>query len=388
VGLAAVALPAPAPADTERWVRDHVHGFVSQGFLTSTRNNYLNDSRRGDFEFTEAAVNVFGQIRPNLSVGGQLFTRDLGPLGNYRVDIDWAFLDWGMRDELGLRLGAFKLPYGLYNETADVDAVRTPILLPQSIYNLQFRDFQVSSTGTAAYGSLAVPAGQLNYETHFGWTFIERDESVARTLEDFGGGAWAVQDIDPIPGAGLAVIWDIPTTDVRAGFTFQRYLSGRLPFRLAPFAQAPGGPATSAWTFDAFDMHVASLEYTPGLWTFVAEYGQWNGELANPQFPIPVADERYYAQVARALLPELEVSGYYSVYYPERDDRDGDTFPVRHRAYQKDAALSLRFDLTERWIAKIEGHDVRGTASLAQSENPDGLQRRWRCLATKLSVAF
>ncbi|MFN8176837.1 MAG: hypothetical protein U0167_02865 [bacterium] len=378
----------PARADVGSWAEGHVHGFVSQGLLSSTKNNYLNESRGGDLSFTEIGVNAFADLRPGLSIGGQLFTRDLGPLGNYDVKLDWAFLDWRVRNEFGLRLGAYKLPYGLYSETADVDAVRTPILLPQSIYNLQFRDFQTSSTGGDAHGSIAIPAGLLSYELHFGWTTLKSDGSIARTLDDFGSGAWTVDDVDPIPGVGTALIWEQPSSHVRAGLTFQRYLNGNVPIRINPLMLPPGEPTESAWTFDQFDMQVASVEYTPGLWTLVAEYGQWNGILGNARFPINVTDERYYVQVARELRSNLAMSTYYSVYYPDRGDRDGAAYADPNLGYSKDFALSLRVDLTSRLIAKIEGHDVHGTASLSRALNPLGMQPRWQYLATKLSVAF
>ncbi|WP_092215499.1 hypothetical protein [Desulfoluna spongiiphila] len=39
-----------------------------------------------------------------------------------------------------------------------------------------------------------------------------------------------------------------------------------------------------------------------------------------------------------------------------------------HRAYLKDLALSLRFDITENWIFKVEGHKMRGGAIMLNSD--------------------
>ena len=61
-----------------------VHAFVSQGFIKSTGNEFLAKSKRGSFEFTEVGVNLTRSVGENLRVGVQLFTRDLGPIGNYR----------------------------------------------------------------------------------------------------------------------------------------------------------------------------------------------------------------------------------------------------------------------------------------------------------------
>ncbi len=384
----AATLPAESAADTASWIREHVHGFASQGFLASTRNNYLNDSDGGDFRFTEAALNATVDVHAEMSIGAQAFLRELGPLGNHELELAWGFVDWRRHAELGLRVGAFKLPYGLYNETADVDAARTPILLPQSVYNLQFRDFQTSSTGAAAYGALPTRAGALSYQLHFGWTFLEADGSVAHTLEDFGRGALRVGRADPIPGLGAALVWEALPVPVRAGATFQRYLDGELEFRIEPAARAPGVPERTAWTIDTFDVHVLSLEFRPSVWTFAAEYAQWNGDLANPFFPVPVHDERYYLQASREIRSDLHAAAYWSVLHPDRGNRDGNGLDDPDGAFQKDVAVSLRYDLTDRWIAKIEGHEVVGTAALEHSANPDGMARRWRYLATKLTVAF
>src|ERR1700753_3437607 len=79
-----------------------VHGFVSQGALLSTGNNYLARSKRGSFEFAEVGLNFTAQLTSRLRLGLQLFTQDLGPLGNYQARADWFYLDYRWRDWLGL----------------------------------------------------------------------------------------------------------------------------------------------------------------------------------------------------------------------------------------------------------------------------------------------
>src|SRR6187399_37620 len=134
-----------------------VHGFVSQGFIKTTNNNYLAKSERGSFEFVEAGVNFTKPLSDRLRVGLQLFARDLGPTGNYRPQFDWFYFDFRVADWFGIRAGRTKLPFGLYNETSDIDAARVPVLLPQSVYPQANRDFLLAQTGGEIYGY--VPLG-------------------------------------------------------------------------------------------------------------------------------------------------------------------------------------------------------------------------------------
>src|SRR5688500_7283119 len=113
-----------------------VHGFVSQGWIKTTQHNYLGNTERaqGSFDFTEVGINFTKPLADNVRVGLQIFSHDLGTLGNYAPQFDWYYLDYRAFDWLGIRAGKTKLPWGLYNEANDVDAGRVPVLLPQSVY--------------------------------------------------------------------------------------------------------------------------------------------------------------------------------------------------------------------------------------------------------------
>src|SRR5712671_6813365 len=129
-----------------------VHGFISQGFLLTSANDYLADTSRGSFEFSEVGLNLTLPATDRLTLGVQIFSRKLGPLGDYRATLDWYYLDYHWRDWLGIRAGRVKLPFGLYNDSSDVDSARTAVLLPQSVYPAENRDFLLAQTGVELYG--------------------------------------------------------------------------------------------------------------------------------------------------------------------------------------------------------------------------------------------
>jgi len=125
-----------------------LNGFVSQGYLNTSENNYLVPrSVNGTAAFTEAAITLSARPMDRLRVGIQFLGRNFGDAGNDQVVIDWAYGDYRWKDQLGFLAGKVKLPFGLYNEGRDVDMLRTSIFLPQSVYNEKQRDFILAYEG-------------------------------------------------------------------------------------------------------------------------------------------------------------------------------------------------------------------------------------------------
>ena len=81
------------------------HGFVSQGFLYSSKYNYLGDSSQGSFKFTEAALNASFNPFPRTRISAQAFTYDVGDAGNYDVVLDYAQVEYTFNDYFGIRAG-------------------------------------------------------------------------------------------------------------------------------------------------------------------------------------------------------------------------------------------------------------------------------------------
>src|SRR5258706_165529 len=198
-----------------------VHGFVSQGFIKSTANNYLANSERGSFDFTEVGLNFTKTLTDRLRVGVQLFARDLGPLGNYKPQFDWFYLDYHFEDWLGLRAGRTKIPFGPYNETNDIDAALVPILLPQSVYPVQNRDYLLAQTGGELYGNVPLPgAGALEYRAYGGTLFVDASSSLT-----------TIPDLSVPYLAGGRLMWQTPLEGLQVGGSVQAL---RLDFQYNP----------------------------------------------------------------------------------------------------------------------------------------------------------
>jgi hypothetical protein len=394
-----VLLALGVAGGTRAWASDdgdssagvQVHGFVSQGAFLSTGNDYLGHSRRGTLELFEAGVNLSTEVIDRLRVGVQFFTRDLGPIGDYSAKVDWAYLDYRFSEWLGLRAGRIKLPFGLYNEYSDIDSARLPVLLPQSVYPVRNRDFLLAQTGLSLYGNLRVgEGGGFDYQLALGTIHLDP------------GGNPTIREIDNEYAAAAQLFWR-PITGLRLGASALQLglvinvtLDAMTVAALRAMGAVPDDfSGAVSYDFEKLRLLVGSIEYTAHGWLFAAEYARWRGKvkLTPPVVAVPpeMKDERFYGMVAYRLSRWFEAGSYYSVHFVDTSDRrgQGTRFMPAHRAYQRDLALSLRFDLNEHWLVKLEGHYLVGTAGLIAAEVTGApLARVWSLFLAKTTLTF
>jgi hypothetical protein len=389
--LALSSAPAQAEDDATHPLGAELHGFVSQGFMLSTRVNYLTHSRRGSFEFTEVGLNVTKSIGDRFSLGMQLFARDLGTIGNYKPQFDWFYLDYHFKDWLGLRAGRTKLPFGLYNDQSDIDSARVPILLPQSVYSITSRDFLLAQTGFELYGYVPIgAAGALDYRLYGGTIFIDSTTLASPDVR--------VNNIDvPYLGGGR-LLWRTPLDGLTAGGSLQllrididytvsdAYLAGLKRAMIVP----EGFPNRLSYKVPAI-LWVGSLEYAAHDVAFAAEYARWRTAYRiRPPIPVyPDGDQtatRWYVMGSYRAAPWFSPGAYYSVW------QTGVAGPNTRNKYQQDLAVTTRFDVTENWLWKLEGHYMRGTAGLNQALNANTdtrkLPREWGVFMLKTTAYF
>jgi predicted porin len=138
---------------------------------------------------------------------------------------------------------------------------------------------------------------------------------------------------------------------------------------------------------------VASAEYIRGDWLFAAEYGRWlkHQETSLPQL-IPAFDEdseRFYAMATYRLSTAFEFGTYYSVTHADVHDRTGNDpkFMPSFRAFQRDLAATIRFDVNEYWLWKLEAHYINGVSELEAAQNPNP-EQYWGLFLFRTTVTF
>ncbi len=380
-----------------------IHGFLSQGYMLSDGNNFLTKSSDGSLAMNEAGLNFATDLDGKTHFGLQLFSRDLGPLGNNEVVVDWAVVDYHHTDLLGLRFGKIKMPFGLYNETRDVDMLRTGILLPQSLYMEAARESVTGGWGIGTYGNyLTRSAGSFDYQAQVGLYDVPEDGAITRMVENSGG--IDVDRIEPYPFVAGELRWHTPLDGLLLNATMHTVKTDAYGAATAAFPPPPVPPLVSEG--DALlsklrdGQHIAlSAEYTYGDLVLAGEYLMSEQDVSlhavgssTQLFDSAVEAEGYYMGASYRLSDWFELGGYYSIQYPNKNDRAGSGQVAMGRpdysAWLKDAALSARFDINDSWVFKLETHCFDGVASLMDVDNSDGYERHWTLLLAKLSFSF
>jgi len=354
------------------------HGFVSQGFLASSQYNYLGDTTRGSFLFTEAGLNASINPFPRTHITAQAFTYDVGQnVGKYDVVLDYATVEYTFNDYLGIRGGRLRRPEGIYNEIVDLDLARTFVLLPQGIYDARWRDFFVSLDGGDLFGHIPLnQAGDLSYEFYGGVQRPSVDGGLTQKILAKLPKGSEVQSMNSSPLAGVQLWWATPVDGLRLGAAYNHVLDfeTKLLINLPPIF---GGPK-HATGVSICDISHGSVEYVWKNWTFQGEY-QRTIIQDSPD------SDAFYASAAYRVNKWFETGAYYSEEYNDTGHRN------TAQLYQKDAALTLRFDLTDWWIFKVEGHAIHGTGLLQDNaSNPVARQddRLWFMLGVKTTFSF
>lgn len=192
---------------------------------------------------------------------------------------------------------------------------------------------------------------------------------------------------------GAQLWWNTPLDGLRAGLSFGQVLD----FTYKIGVNAPS-PVTGIQTSSSnIPFYQASLEYLWKSWTFQAEYynyslmsdSSWSNPLLGGLSHDRTATDSWYVGASYRVNKLLELGTYYSEAYANVNDRSGENLANPSDAYQKDVALSARFDIKDWWIFKLEGHYYRGTSLLFDNKNnPNRDEDGWFMFAAKTTFSF
>jgi hypothetical protein len=375
--LAAALIPAlcaaPASAQSLDDLNIQIHGYAAQGFLYTTHNNiFYAESSNGSPAWTEAVVNLTAQPTPKLRIGVQARYYLLGNNGD-AIILDWAATDYKVNDKFGVRFGKVKTPWGLFNETQDIDPSYMWALLPQSIYDITTRNADLSHYGGVVYGrlKLAEKAGKMEYRGWGGESVIPTNDGQFADLIAAGNGP-----LNPFTYViyGGALHWLTPISGLMAGASDTRANQGTATL-------VGGSESFAAWNnLSYFAKYEKDKVLIAGEWNRQASPGTLN-LIAQPVSSISSDQRAWYAMASYKVTSKFSAGVYDSQLF----DHDQPLGPDR---YTKDWTISSRYDINPFIYLKAEEHFIHGTALSFEDSNNTVLQPTSRLTALRVGVSF
>lgn len=359
-----------------------VHGFASQGFVHTNGNNWLTmkTGNVGSGQFTDFGGNISVQINDKLLVGAQVYDRNLGQLGKFHPQLDWAVASYKIKPWLRVRGGKVKTVMGLYNDTQDLDFLHTFALLPQSVYPTDVRDVTIAHLGGDVYGDvpLGEKGGTLSYTTYVG----HREDS------RYGGYAYLIgHSFNHMGGLqyGADLRWATPIKGLLVG-------ASRLNEDLtAQFAAGTPGETNlkskTNWTNQFY------AQYTWKKLVIDSEYRRYYLDAtinAGPEFQTDVRG--WYVAASYQLAKRVQIGSYYSNY---KIAVPPNYLIPSGNGHDFDKVITLRYDINRFFNIKVEGHFMNGYGmpddypnGFYSVDNRQGLKPNTNALVVKTSFKF
>jgi hypothetical protein len=353
---------------------------------------------QGSLAMTDLGANVSIQVTDRFRIGAQVYNRNVGNLGNWHPQLDWAVADYRFKDWLGFRGGVVKTVFGLESDTQDFEFLHTFILLPQSVYPIDLRDALLRHRGGDVYGEIPLPrfgslaytlyAGRREDSRYGGYPYLE---SAFGVRFDSFGGLQVGQDLRwKTPFKGLLVGASHAGADLTGRGTWTPVMPGQ-PSVAVPYEEH----SKRNWSNQFYG------QYSSGKLLLAAEYRRyWFDQIfLNEAAEISTDVRGWYASAAYRVSRHLEFGAYYSRWMvswasnlPGTVQPASQDSPARHLY---DTVVAARVDLTRHWSVKAEGHFIDGYGCVNvypigfyTQDNPQGLKPRTSLLLLRTGWTF
>ena len=373
-----------------------VHGFGSQGFAVTSDNNFLTmKTADGSAALIDGGINASAKFGRKLLIGAQVYTRNVGNLGNGDVTVDWAQADYRFTQWLGVRAGKVKTVMGLYNDTQDMEFLQTFALLPQSVYPTDLRDGTIAHLGGDLYGRINVKsAGAIVYTAYVGrrrdtynggYPYMLRNVGIDYTTyggrQTGGDVRWQARDFQ----FGVAhMVGDIEGTGTWT------------------FSFPPGTPPITIDTEEhSNDDHTTQLfgQYAAGKLKIDAEYRNYyrDQQIFSGLTNVVTDMNAWYLAGSYRVSKYLELGSYYSRSTLDAQQGAFPGFPMPDplTGHVYDKVVSGRIDINRFLALKLEGHFMDGVGNIGMypdgfyaNDNPNGFKPKTNLFITRLGFNF
>lgn len=362
-------------ANSNQW---RWNGFINQGYVNTSHNNFFGDSTSGSFDFNSIGTNLSYRPFQALQLSAQGVYHGAGETSEDGIQLDYAFADLSLWNKsnwgAGIRVGRIKNPYGFYNETRDISASRPSALLPQSVYYDSLRELFHSSDGASLYS---------HYETNnhlFTFHAGQGKPQVSRPSQDAILGFKLPGELTDEEMIFARVMVANQAQDWRVGWTHVELNSTYVPLFFADGSVD-------------INVNMLSAEYTWEKWQLTTEYQHRDFEIRgiqSPTFSLDAPARPYYVQLSYRFNQKWQSLIRYDSIYHNKNDKSGTGFTPNSHGFAQDWSLGLRYEHNRHWLVSAEVHQVNGTAWLSREENTvgDPLKQRWHLFAAQISWRF
>jgi hypothetical protein len=375
-----------------------IHGFVSQGFLMSKGNTFLADnSLDGSLEMRELGINFQKEIGSRIRVGMQILSRDVGVYGNNKVVIDWAYGEVRLHDMLSISAGRLKNQLGFYTDIQDFDFLTPWAILPSYLYDKGLRSLSASADGFKASGSIDLKkAGGIDYSLTYGTIDLGKETDII----EYGNMLGADLSNTSVKNIIISrLMYNTPLDGLR--FNVSHFYLNNLEYKDVPQGTNPiNGNLITADVNQDMNWFFAGAQYSHSYFDVVFEYHLRASKGETSIFNHPLAGN--FTQPADTFSRQggylglnfkpidwFNFGGYYQMYWEDTHLTDNELEDVNDiDNISNDAAITTTFNILGSFTIKLEGHFVKGTALVAETQNPDGFKDKWQYAVAKLTYNF
>jgi len=383
-------------SDDSMWEKTfQYHGFITQGLIKTDENRFFGHSDTGSAALTEIGINASSRTSNNILLSAQVLARRAGEMYD-GSELDYALIDYTLSSDAskqyGLRLGRFKNPLGLYNDTRDVAFTRPSVFMPQTIYFDNLRNAFLSNDGLLFYSDFWGESSNFDFQIGIGKTPVDVNMEYALIGEDIPGN---IDDED------LTIVSRL----------LYEYNSLKLAVSYAntSFKMHGTDPVlVGDGTFEV-DIWIASLQYFIDDWTLTTEWAQQPIEWRDFSSFYPAGTSGkftasgYFVQGSYQFKPNWEILLRYEEGYADKSDKDGTKRSAAlasipppftiisppHNYFTKDWVIGTRWDVTNRFMLRAEFHSVEGTYILSRRENDTATTvKDWNLFSILASYRF
>jgi hypothetical protein len=340
IGLCIFATSATPLAAQSLSDNVQIHGFGGWAYAETDGNYYTLGTPDGAWDNADFALNVTAEPTQQLTIVAQI--RGEAVNGQDEFELDYAFAGWAFNDNLELRIGRVKHPFGIYGEIFAVGTLRPFYTLAQGTYGpVGFTANAYNGVGLAGW-----------YDWNSGWG-LQYDVYFGQIEGDFA-----------IPGLMTTLPEHVLLPQVNVGFQVNRTIGGRvvlhtpvtgLNFGISGYTGDDQTNLSVASPDTRREAYLGSISYLNGPWLVRAEYGRSTRDTES----INIGG---YLEAAFKFTDHWQLAARFDTYELELPTVDPTTLPPFFKQFleHEEVTLGLNYWFSSNFVVRLSYSRVEG----------------------------